>query len=282
MSLSYAALGRPAPSINASCFRCPCQSCGYKVLQLRYSRNRREYYLKHWSHSHLVFWHHFGPGVVPQDRRRWLHLPPAPPAAPVLPAAPSTHPPPPPANQVPAPVSQRQCALSHCQTTRIAAKCNQRMCLTHCAERGGCSIHTTTLQLSPPHPLRPGQLATLSGYRNWTTTTPQALESAELARSHALNEQEAWMASLFPLPPSSPPQPTSPHPPLESFTLTPPIIIAYCIPSHKFSAPVLPIVIVTATPSTSCTSLSPANASSTQPLHQTLLAHHRHQRQLGG
>ncbi|KAJ7224203.1 hypothetical protein GGX14DRAFT_648956 [Mycena pura] len=95
--------------------RCPCQSCGHKVLKLQYSR---EYYLKHWSNSHLVFWHHFGPGVVPQDQRRWLHLPP--PAAPVLPAIPSIHPLPLAPNQflAPAPASRRQCALSHCLATR--------------------------------------------------------------------------------------------------------------------------------------------------------------------
>ncbi|KAJ7224528.1 hypothetical protein GGX14DRAFT_387204 [Mycena pura] len=58
MSLSY---GSPPPSINASSFRCPLQSCGYK-LKLQYSRNRREYYLKHWNNSHTVFWHHLGPG----------------------------------------------------------------------------------------------------------------------------------------------------------------------------------------------------------------------------
>ncbi|KAJ7221477.1 hypothetical protein GGX14DRAFT_558971 [Mycena pura] len=53
MSLSYAALGRPAPSINASSFRCPCQSCGW-ILKLQYSRKRREYYyVKHQSNSHL-------------------------------------------------------------------------------------------------------------------------------------------------------------------------------------------------------------------------------------
>ncbi|KAJ7187640.1 hypothetical protein GGX14DRAFT_610609 [Mycena pura] len=107
---------RPHPStLHASC-----QSCGYKILKLQYSRNRREYYLKVHLKSALAnlplrleqlsfsllasLW----AGSCPQDRHRWLLLPPAPLAAPALRAAPLIHTPPLPANRAPVTAAARR------------------------------------------------------------------------------------------------------------------------------------------------------------------------------